>query len=166
MSDVELIKPDKKLAIKLDYIIDKKNKRDWKQGYHRLCMILGTDSLPQGNKTDYEYYEAVMKPKFQYYLLEGNNVIGRVQTSRRGNNFIDIQYVKIEDEFQGQGYGTKLFQMLEEEIREDEQIEGIIIEDASILGQTTRIARKLGYEQNEYGQFIKYRQNKEKKTSL
>lgn len=166
MADIQMIKPDKELAIKLDYLVCKKNKIDWKQGYNRRCILTGEEPLLQSSKTDQEYYELVNKPKFQYYLLEESNVIGRATLSKRGNNFIDIQYVLIEKEFRNKGYGTKFLQMLEDEIMNDEQITGIIIEDASSLGQTSSIATKLGYELNENGQFIKYRHNKDKNVSL
>lgn len=166
MADIQMIKPDKKLALKLDYLICNKNKADWKTGYKRMCMLKGEEPLLQGDKTDQEYYELINEPKFQYYLLEDDNVIGRATVSKRGDNFVDIQYVLIEEEFRGKGYGTIFIQMLENEIMKDEQIEGIIIEDASHLSQTSSIATNLGYELNEYGQFIKEKPNKDKNPSL
>lgn len=166
MADIQMIKPNRDLAIKLDYLICKKNKVDWKQGYNRKCILTGEEPILQGDKTDQEYYGLIYGPKFQYYLLEGDNVIGRATLSERGDNFVDIQYVLIEEEFKNKGYGTRFVQMLEDEIMKDEQVTGIIIEDASHLGQTTKIATKLGYELNEHGQFIKYRPNKDKNVAL
>lgn len=166
MTDIKMVKPDKQLAVKLDYLICKKNKVDWKMGYKRMCMLKGEEPLLQGDKTDQEYYELINEPKFQYYLLEDDNVIGRAILSERGNNFVDIQYVLIEEEYRDKGYGTRFFQMLEEEILKDEQISGIIIEDASRFEQTSSIAANLGYELIENGQFIKERPNKDKNPSL
>ncbi len=166
MDDIVMIRPDKKLAIELDYLVCKKNKVDWKQGYNRLCMLSGSEPILQGNRTDQEYYKLVNKPKFQYYLLKGDNVVGRAILAERANNFINIQYVSIENEYRGKGYGIRFVQMLEDEIMKDDNVLGIIMEDVSHLGQISRIANKLGYELNTNGQFIKYRPDKDKNIAL
>jgi len=164
MDTVKLVKPNRELAIKLDYMLCIKNKIDWKRAYVRMCILDGKTPIPQGEKSDEEYYKLVSSPRFQYYLLNGEDVVGRAVLSERGENWIDIQYISIEKEFRSQGYGTKFFQMLENYIFQNDQIEGIFVEDKSSFGQTTKIAKKLGYEENEYGQFIKYKNSKLKKN--
>lgn len=47
MADIQIIKPNRDLAIKLDYLICKKNKVDWKQGYNRRCILTGEEPILQ-----------------------------------------------------------------------------------------------------------------------
>ena len=156
MSNVKLIKPDKDTAFLLDYKLCLKNKTDWKNAYLRRCMVFGEEPISQGDMSDYDYYRLVVAQKFQYYLLDGDEVVGRALLERRGSSFIDIQYLLIEEEFRGKGYGTHFFKLLEEDIFKDESVEGILIEDASKGGLTSIIAQKLGYEEYECGMFMKY----------
>lgn len=157
MEDIKLIKPNKVDAVLLDYKLCAKNKSDWKNGYLRRCMLEGIELVLQEKMSDEDYYRLVMQPKFQYYLLDGDNVVGRALLVPRGQNLVDIQYLIIEEEFRGKGYGTRFFEMLEAAIFKDDTIDGILIEDASKGERTSAIAKKLGYEEYESGMFIKYK---------
>lgn len=156
MEDVKLIKPTKEIAQKLDYMICKKNNLDWKRGYLRSCLFFGEKPIEQGSLSDQEYYFLVKKPAFEYYLLKNGEVVGRANLSKRAEDFIDIQYVSIEEEYRGKGYGTKFIELLEKEIAKDSSVQGIFIEDASANAQTAAIARKLNYENIDNGRFRKY----------
>ena len=154
MGKLEMIKPDVELGIALNYLVATKSGVDWKMACSRMCMLKGSEVISQGDKTDFEYYKLVYStPKFHYYLVDKNEeedtmqVIGRAQVSERGEGQRDIQYVLIESEYRGMGYGTTFFSLLIDSIFSDATISKIFVEDKSQHGQTGKILTKLGYSE-------------------
>ena len=154
MVNLEMIKPDIKLGVELDYLVATKSGDVWKKAYFRRCMLEECEVISQGNMSDFEYYKLLYKaPRFDYYLLDKDDVgdvlkvVGRAQVSERGEGQRDIQYVLIESEYRGMGYGTIFFSLLIDSIFSDATISKIFIEDKSQHGQTGKILTKLGYSE-------------------
>ena len=75
-------------------------------------VCLKVEILFYKEKTEEVYYKFVIEPRFQYYLLDGDKVVGRVILLKRGYNLMDIQYVLKEKEYWNKRYGTVIFKLL------------------------------------------------------
>ena len=167
-SKIELIneREQEELFEKIKFIYITRSNKHWKDQIPKLILlkkIKGIDYVDLENKSDFEIFKIfypndTTESKNHYFLVVDNIPVTYLTTNKQRDGMLDISIATDED-YQKQGYGTKTLELLEEETFCDDSVRGIQMFDLSKHQQTSKIAIKLNYQQNERGVWCKYNKN-------
>lgn len=133
---------------KIRYFLFRKLKGEkWKEKYISVRIASNQEYPDPTNLTDFEYFLKLFpEPLFdQYAIIIDDKIAGYASIDEGDDEFCSI-YIEIYPEYRSKGLATQLTIFIEEDLFKQDTIQGLMILDYSEHRESTKIAKKLGYE--------------------
>ena len=171
MDEIKLIKEDESdytQRIKYKYVMSSNSIENLLEKTNIMRKLSGLLPIKMDvSKSDLEFFKKLYPYRHynginNYYLVV-NDIPVTLISSRERYNSDDIELAfSTNKRYLRRGYATMAVKLMEEELFKDDNVRYIVMVDVSAYGQTTKIANKLGYIQNENYEYYKKNPNYKK----